>query len=64
MGADFRRFADDGDIDMVDHALPRRHALRGEGEELVRPRAAPLRVGGGKVAADIALGQRAEQGVD
>ena len=52
------------DVEMRDHAAAGAHAFAGEGEKAVRRRAAPLRVARRKVLADIALGERAENGVD
>ncbi len=40
------------------------HALGREGEEAVRGGATPLRITGRKVRADVALGERAQNGID
>ncbi len=59
-----RRLADDGDVEMGDAAAALAHALRREGEEAVGARALPLRIAGRKMRADVAVGERAEDGVD
>ena len=42
----------------------RAHALAGEGEKAVGGGAPPLRIARRKVRADVAVGERAENGVD
>ena len=64
MRANARRFADDGHVEVRDHAAARAHALAGEREEPVGRGAAPLRIARRKMLADVALGERAEDGVD
>ena len=63
MRRDARRFAHDGDVEMRDHAAAGAHPLAGEGEEAIRRRAAPLRIARRKVLADVAFGERAEDGI-
>ena len=58
-GPIFGRFADERRIEMDDRAASRAHPLRRMGEEDLRRRALPLRVGGREMRADVALGQRA-----
>ena len=53
-----------GDVEMRDHAAALGHALDREFEEAVRRRALPLRIARRKVLADVAVGERAEDGVD
>ena len=64
MGRDARRFAHHGDVEIGDDAAARAHAFASEGEEAVRGSALPLRIARRKVLTDIAVGQRAENGVD
>ncbi len=63
MRANARRLADDVDIDMADAAAAFGEALDGEGQEAVRRRVAPLRIARREMHADIAVGQRAEDGI-
>ena len=63
MRPDPRRLAHDGEIEMRDAAAARGDALDREGEEAVGRGAAPLRIAGRKMRADVAVGQRAEDGV-
>ena len=62
--ADARRLADHGDVEMGDASAARAHALDRKGEEPVGGGAAPLRIAGREVHADVAVGERAEDGVD
>ena len=64
MRADFGLFADDGEIEVRDAAAARRYALDCETQEFVGRCTLPLRITRRKVRADIAIGQRAENGVD
>ena len=64
MRADARRLADDVDVEMGDAAAARAHALDREGEEAIGGGAAPLRIARRKVHADVAVGERAQDGVD
>ena len=50
-------------IEMGDAAAARGHALDGELQEAVGRRAAPLRIARRKMRADVAVGERAEDGV-
>ena len=59
-----RRLAHNGHVEMRDHAGARAHALAGEGEKALGRGAAPLRIARRKVRADVAVGKRAEDGVD
>ena len=61
--ADLRRLADDGEIKMRDAAAALRDAVAGEFEEAIGSRAFPLRIARREMRTDIAIGQRAEQGV-
>src|SRR3546814_4919276 len=61
MRANFRRFGNDGQVDMVDPPAARRDAFAGEGEEAVRRRAAPLRIARRELVADVAVGEGAER---
>src|SRR3546814_5563638 len=63
MRANFRRFGNDGQVDMVDPPAARRDAFAGEGEEAVRRRAAPLRIARREMVADVAVGKGAEDRV-
>ena len=63
MRADFRGFGDDRQIDVPDMTIARRDALAGKGKEAVRSRAAPLRIAGREVVADIPVRQGAEDSV-
>ena len=63
MRADARGLAHDGDVEMGDAAAARVEALDREGEEPVGGGIAPLRIAGREMHADIAIGQRAEDGV-
>ena len=49
---------------MGDAAAARFDALDREGQKPVGRRAAPLRIAGREMRADVAVGQRAENGVD
>ena len=51
------------DVEMDDHAAARAHAFRRVGEEDLRRRALPLRIGGREMCADVALGKRAVERV-
>ena len=64
MRRDAWRFAHDGDVEIADHATARAHALASKGEKAIRRSAAPLRIVGRKMLADIALGERAQDGID
>ena len=64
MGADAGRLADHIDVEMGDAAFARAQALDREGEEAVGGGAAPLRIAGRKVHPDVAIGERAQYGVD
>src|SRR3990167_8752798 len=57
--ADLRGLGDNGQVDMIDAAAARRHALGRESEEAVRSGAAPLRIARRKMIANIAVGERA-----
>ncbi len=61
---DARRLADDGDVEMRDASAARAHALDRECEETIGGGAAPLRIARREVHADIAVGERAEDGID
>ena len=63
MRADLRRLADDRDVDMVDPAARLLDQGAGMLDEQRRGGAAPLRVGGREMVADIARADRAEQRV-
>src|SRR3546814_11169950 len=63
MRANFRRFGNDGQVDMVDPPAARRDAFAGEGEEAVRRRAAPLRIARREMVADVAVGKAAKDRV-
>jgi hypothetical protein len=58
-----RGLADQGDVDIDHPAAAGPHPLERMGQEPVRGRALPLRVGGREVVADVAVADRAEQGV-
>ena len=62
--ADARRLAHHGDVEMRDPPAARAHALDRERQEPVGGGAAPLRIAGRKVHADVAVGERAEDRVD
>ena len=64
MRRDARRLANDRHVEMGDDAAPRAHALAGESQKAVRGRSLPLRIGRRKVHPDVAIGERAENGVD
>ena len=64
MGADAGRFADHIDVEMGDAAFARAQALDREGEEKIGGGAAPLRIAGRKVHPDVAIRERAQNGVD
>ena len=64
MRADARRLADHGGVEMRDDAAAGAHALDREGEEAVRRGALPLRIARREMHADVAVGERAEDGVD
>ena len=61
--ADARRLADDVDVEMGDAAAACVDALDRESEEAVGGGAAPLRIARRKMHADVAVGERAEDGV-
>ena len=61
MGPDLGCFADDGEIEMGDHAAAPVHQVDGMKQELVRCRVAPAHVTGRKMFADIASRQCTEQ---
>ena len=63
MRADLWRFGDDGTIDMVDDAPRSRNKRGGVGEEQMRRRALPARIGRREMLADIAEAGGAEQSV-
>ncbi len=63
MGADLRRLADHRRVDVGDHAAARTHGGRCGGEEDGGIRAFPLRVGWREMAADVAVAERAVDGV-
>ena len=63
MRPDARGLAHDVDIDMGDAAAARGEALEREGDEPVGRGAAPLRIARRKMHADVAVGERAEDGV-
>ena len=63
MGADARRLADDRDVEMGDAPAACAHPIDREREEAIGGGAAPLRIGGREMHADIAFGKRAENGV-
>ena len=60
---DLGRLAHQRQVEMGDAPAARFHALDREGEEPVGGRALPLRIAGREMRADIAVGQRAENGV-
>src|SRR4051794_11082903 len=62
--ADLRPFADQRNLEVGDPAAARGDALDGVGEKFVGRGALPLHVAGWKVRADVAVRQRAEDGVD
>ena len=64
MRADARRLAHDGDVEMRDASAARAHPLDREGQKAVGGGAPPLRIARRKVHADIAVRNRAQQGVD
>ena len=64
MRPDARRLADHGHVEMGDEAAARRYALDGKAQETVGGGAAPLRIAGRKMGADVAFGERPENGVD
>src|SRR5260370_1452158 len=63
MRADARRLAHDGDVEMGDAPIPRAHALDREGQEPIGGGATPLRIGRREMHADVAVGERSEDGV-
>ena len=63
MRTDLGPLRDDDRVDMGDHAAARAHALRRIGKEDVGGGALPLRIGGREVGANVAIGQRTENGV-
>src|SRR5882762_2578232 len=62
-GTDFWPFADQCDFEIGDPAAARGDAFDGVFQELVRRGTLPLHVAGRKVRADVAVRQRAENGV-
>src|SRR5947207_4276402 len=62
--ADFRALANQGDIEMGDAAAARAHTIHCVFQELVGRRTFPLGIAGRKMRTDIAVRQRAEDGVD
>ncbi len=62
--ADFRPLADHGDFEIGDASAARGDALDRVFQEAVGGGAFPLRIAGRKMRADIAIGQRAQDGVD
>ena len=64
MRADPRRLAHDGDVEMRDAPAACARALDREGEEPVGRGAAPVRIARREMHADIAVGERAQDGVD
>ena len=48
---------------MIDDAAPRPHQPSGMGQELIRSRVLPLFIAGRKMIANVAGGNRAEQGI-
>ena len=63
MRADLGGLADDRQVEVIDPPAAIAHALCREGEELGRGGPAPLRIARREMRADIAFGQRTEQGV-
>ena len=63
MGRDLRPLADQGDVGVGQHAAPGGDPLCGVAEEAGAVGILPLRLAGREVAADIALRQRAVDGV-
>lgn len=63
MRADLRGLADDGQVEEVDPPAALADPRGCKGEELGRCRAAPLRIARREMRADIAVGERAEQGI-
>src|SRR3546814_17683537 len=55
--------SDYGEIHMTNAATPRDNSVAGKFQECGGSRSAPLWVGGRKVAADVSLSQRAENGI-
>src|SRR5215213_10510042 len=58
--ADLRRLAHDRDIEVTDDSAARFHAIDRELQELVGRSSAPLLVARGKMHANVAVGERAE----
>ena len=63
MRPDLRPLADHRAVDMGDHAAAGSHAVCGIGQEDPGIRALPLRIGRREMRADVAVRQRAEDGV-
>ena len=63
VGADARRLAEKRDVDIRDAPAPRRNARRGILDEDARRSALPLRIARRKMRADVAVADRAEDGV-
>ena len=63
MGADLGRLADQGKVDIGDGITGRAHEADHVFEKLPRTRAAPLRIAGREVSADIPVPDRAKHGV-
>src|SRR5262249_46311526 len=61
---DARRLADDGDVEMRDASAARAHAFDREHQKTIGGSAAPMRIAGREVDPDIAVSERAEDGID
>src|SRR4051794_25698729 len=64
MRTDPRAFADDINVEMRDAAAARLQSLDREGDKAVGRRATPARIAGREMRANVAVGQRAENGID
>ena len=63
MRADLRRFANERRVEIDNQTAARSDAACGMGKEDFRRRILPLRIGGREMGPDVALGERAVEGV-